>query len=155
MENYKFKIGDKIIIMDGKRIHQYFGGWYKEMKHLIGKTYKIEDRSSVACFYHYKITDEIGNTWWIDERGAIKAQADQVYEHPIVITDEITKSGRHKVVASQGEFKGIAICHPEDEFDYDFGVTLALGRLLQAKKEAKKKKAATSAKYITTAYICW
>lgn len=158
--NYKFKIGEKIKVMDGEHIPNYCGGWNRKMEHLIGKTYEIKEQRRSFFYDHnfYIIIDENGTDWWIDERGAVKVES---FEFPIIIVDEVTESGRHRVTASQGDFKGIAICHPEDKFDYDFGVTLALGRLLQAKKKAKrleelkKKKAATFAEYITTGYICW
>lgn len=156
---FKFKVGDEIRILDGSKIEGYAGCWTGQMSELIGKTYKIRKSFIYARGNKpaYAIKDEHDHYWTIDERGALKVED----ELPIVITSSITKSGRHKIVAYQDKIEGIAICHPEDKFDYDFGVTLALGRLLQAKKKAKrleelkKKNAATSAEYTTTAYIYW
>ena len=165
--NYKFEVGDKVRILDGSKIEDYFGTWNPRMSNLVGKVYTITDRnvSYNGKRFYYEVN--CGKDWVFDERGL-----ELVYEEteePITIRDEYSKNGRHVVTATQNTEYGIligkAICHPEDKFDYDFGVILALGRLLQAKlqakkeakrlEELKKKNAATSAEYTTTAYICW
>ena len=49
--NYKFRVGEKIKIMDGKHIPNYCGGWNRKMEHLIGKTYEIKERQHFIGFY--------------------------------------------------------------------------------------------------------
>lgn len=43
----------------------------------------------------------------------------------------------NKVIAEQGEELGISTCSPEDEFDFETGVKLAVERLFEKKKQKK------------------
>ena len=40
----------------------------------------------------------------------------------------------NKVIASRGNKKGVARCHPDDEFDFYTGAKIALERLEEAEK---------------------
>lgn len=136
---HQFKVGDMIKILDGNGIKGYAGGWYPDvMNHLIGNTYKIfniydpEDRGERV---RYRIRDGIGNTWSIDARGAEKVEKN----NSILISEHISKKGRRVVEAWQNGVVGSAVCHPEDEFDYYYGIDLALERLREAQKREAKK----------------
>lgn len=169
---HQFEVGDMIKILDGNGIEDYAGGWYPdEMNHLIGKTYKIFEIYRPNVKYgpylgkktRYRIRDEHGNEWSIDERGAEKVEINS----SILIREHISKKGRHVVEAWQNGVVGSAVCHPDDPFDYFYGAKLALERLKEAQKriealakleearrkkeEAKKKIAALKA--LTTEYI--
>ena len=136
-KQYKFKVGDMIRVLDGHGIKGYAGGWYPdEMSHLIGKTYKIfEIYEPERGKARYRIKDEEGWTWSIDARGAEKVETNR----SILISEHISKKGRRVVKAWQNGVVGCAVCHPEDEFDYFYGVELALKRLKEAQaREAKK-----------------
>jgi len=137
---YKFEVGDMIKILDGHEIKDYAGGWYPDdMNHLIGKTYKIFDICDPKYRgerVHYRIRDEKGDPWSIDARGAEKVEKNK----SIYIFEHISKKGRRVVNAWQDDVVGSAVCHPEDEFDYYYGIELALKRLREAQaREAKKE----------------
>lgn len=139
MKNFKFKVGDMIKILDGSGIEDYAGGWYPDvMNHLIGNTYKIfdiYDPKDRGKRVRYRIRDGVGGTWSIDARGAEKVEKN----NPILISEHISKKGRRVVEAWQDGVVGSAVCHPEDEFDYYYGIGLALKRLKEAHaREAKK-----------------
>jgi hypothetical protein len=146
-KQYKFKVGDMIKILDGHGIEDYAGGWYPDdMNHLIGKTYKIFDIYDpdddckwgwTAKRTRYRIKDEEGLTWSIDARGAEKVEKN----HSILISEHISKKGRRVVEAWQEGVMACAVCHPEDEFDYYYGIELALKRLKEAQKREARKEA--------------
>lgn len=140
---HQFKVGDMIKVLDGYGIEDYAGGWYPDcMNHLIGNTYKIfdiYDPKDRGKRVRYQIRDGIGETWSIDARGAEKVEKN----HAIYIHEHISKKGRRVVQAWQDEVTACAVCHPEDEFDYFYGVDLALERLRKAQeREAKRAKIA-------------
>lgn len=136
-KQYKFKVGDMIKILDGHKIEDYAGGWYPDdMNHLIGKVYKIFDiYTPDEGRTRYRIRDGKGLDWSIDERGAEKVEKN----NSILITEHMSKKGRRVVEAWQDGVTACAVCHPEDEFDYYYGIGLALKRLKEAQaREAKK-----------------
>ena len=154
MKNFKFKVGDMIKILDGYEIKGYAGGWYPDdMKHLIGKTYKIFDiYVPEQGRARYRITDENGFHWSIDSRGAEKVEKNDL----ILISEHISKKGRRVVEAWQNGIVGSAVCHPEDEFDYYYGIELALKRLKEVQaREAKKAEIEASMEnnYIAKGFI--
>lgn len=57
----KFKVGDKVRILDGSSIDRYTGGWTEEMNYYIGKTFLI-----TRCCPEYG--DRIGYELEIDDR---------------------------------------------------------------------------------------
>ena len=140
-EYRKFKIGDMIKILDGNGIEDYAGGWYPDdMNHLISKTYKIFDiyvPEYRGERVRYRIRDEKGDPWSIDARGAVKVEKNS----SILISEHISKKGRRVVEAWQEGVMACAVCHPEDEFDYYYGIELALKRLKEAQKREARKEA--------------
>ena len=144
MKNYKFKVGDMIKILDGHKIEDYAGGWYPDdMNHLIGKTYKIfgiyvPEKGRPR----YRIRDEKGWAWSIDERAAEKVEKN----NSILITEHISKKGRRVVEAWQDGIMACAVCHPDDPFDYFYGAKLALKRLEDAQKRKARKEAVAKKK---------
>ena len=136
---FKFKVGDMIKILDGYGIEGYAGGWYPDdMNRLIGKTYKIFDiYVPESGRSRYRIRDEEGWAWSIDERGAEKVEINR----PVIISEHISKKGRRVIKAYQDGVIACAVCHPVDEFDYFYGADLALKRLREAQKRKAKKEA--------------
>lgn len=61
----KFKVGDKVRILDGSKINDYYGGWTDNMKKYIDKIYTINEvlKRNRGIAYRMK---EIGYVW--DER---------------------------------------------------------------------------------------
>lgn len=125
----KFKVGDKVRILDGSKIPNYTGGWNKEhMGRHVGKEYKIEAvhehwyKSSCAG---YRLNTKgmcTGCIW--DERGL-----ELVTKQKIVITTDGTTTtaalydGKQKVKSAKAK------CAPSDTFDFNYGASLALDRL--------------------------
>lgn len=71
MSKPKFKVGDKVRILDGSKIKNYIGGWADGMERFIGEIVTIQSvfqRSSMSNSYHIK---EHLYTW--DERGDRKS----------------------------------------------------------------------------------
>lgn len=137
---HQFEVGDMIKILDGHGIEDYAGGWYPiDMNHLIGKIYKIFDIYDSETSLRrknstrYRIKDELGNEWSIDERGAEKIEINR----PVIISERISKKGRRVIKARQDGVVACAVCHPDDKFNYFYGADIALKRL----KEAQKRKA--------------
>lgn len=111
----KFKVGDKVRILDGSMFSNYAGGWTYDMRKYIGQVATIESVSSVHGYY----MKEIPYKW--DERGL-----ELVKEETIVVYRK-----DNKVIAldkSTGK-KAVARCCPEDTFDFETGAKLALNRL--------------------------
>lgn len=70
MEKAKFKIGDKVRIMDGSKIENYTGDWAvgkKGMNVHIGEEHTIKSVSSNQDGIYYILSDVPPYTW--DERG--------------------------------------------------------------------------------------
>lgn len=118
MKEAKFKVGDRVIIKDGKNIGNYRGGWIKAMNEAVGKVYTISfvaDPTEFYGSYGYRMK-EIDYTW--DERGLVLA------DETIIISIK-----GNKVTANYNGNQGIARCNPEDYFDIKTGTFLALERL--------------------------
>lgn len=107
----KFKVGDKVKILDGSKIENYFGGWLPEYmgKH-VGEVYTVESVSEHSCSLK-------GIAWIWDIRGLelIKEKS----RKPIVVDK---KTGK----------KAIARCCPEDTFNFKTGAKLAFERLFSS-----------------------
>ena len=124
----KFKVGDKVRILDGSRINDYFGGWIDSMNKYIGRVYTIESvpkksRGTGYCGYRMK---EIGYVW--DERGLGRTE-DKLKNQKIVITYD-GKTTTAKLFDGKQVIKtATARCCPSDEFDFNIGASIALERL--------------------------
>lgn len=143
-KRYQFEVGDMIKILDGKDIEDYAGGWYPEhMNHLIGKIYKIfKIYEPVFGRTRYRIRDEKEEVWSIDARGAVKVEKNNT----VLISEHISKKGRRVIKARQDDIIACAVCHPDDPFNYFYGVRLALKRLEEAKKRKARKEAVAKKK---------
>lgn len=127
----KYKVGDKVKVRSWESMEKEYGTdlrgdiklpniyFAKRMKEFCGKEVTIE-----KCFYNeakeenYYIVD--GRPWTF---------SNEMFE-PISQTIIIYKTD-NKVVAldKQTKKEGVAICAPEDEFDFYVGAEIALGRL--------------------------
>lgn len=121
MKEAKFKVGDKVRILDGSKIDRYTGSWVRSMNAYVGNIVTIKsietDWDGGRVSYHMK---EINHRW--DERGL-----ELVKSTPIVhIWCEGNKVYAKNVLSSKTAF---ARCSPEDKFDFLTGAKLALERL--------------------------
>lgn len=116
----KYKVGDKVRILDGSKIERHRGGFTSGMKDLVGKICTIADVSSKKDMPIYCMK-EVGYMW--DERGLAPA------DEKIVIYPE-----GNKVIAKEVHTgkTAVAKCNPQDAFDFTTGARLAFDRLTGA-----------------------
>lgn len=120
----KFKVGDKVRILDGSKIENYTGCWNGAMEDHVGEVYTIKhidtDWTNGRVSYHL---NNVLFNW--DERSL-----ELVSEKKIVITTDgkntfATLYDGKKVVS-----KACASCAPDDKFDFNVGANLAFTRLM-------------------------
>lgn len=120
----KFKIGDKVEILDGSKIKNYTGNFTLPMKNYIGKTMKIAEINTRYEGRTAYCMTETGYMW--DERG-LKLATDN--NKKIIITSN-GKTTTAKLYDGKNIIKiAKAKCSPEDEFDFNTGALIAFGRL--------------------------
>lgn len=122
-EGLKFKVGDRVRVLDGSKIHKYRGGWVTEMCKYVGGVYTIcEVARGEETANGYYLKD--GGDFIYDERG-LKLAA---YNKIVITTDERTTLARlydgNNVIKSAE-----AKCSPDDEFDFSTGAKIAFERL--------------------------
>ena len=128
----KFKVGDKVRILDGSKIENYTGNWDGLMKEYIGEVHTIR---SVDCDWNngrvsYCFNDLLF-VW--DERGLElvsekKQKSEQKQKIVITTHGRITKARLYedeKLVR-----QAVARCAPDDKFDFNVGAGLAFTRLI-------------------------
>ena len=124
MAKAKFKVGDKVKVLDGSKIANYTGGWSLcGMQDDVGKIVTIKevcDFSEGRIGYRMK---EIICVW--DERGLELVEAKD--KETIVIYRD-----GNEVIAfnKKTKEKAVAKCNPSDEFDFKIGAGLAFDRLM-------------------------
>ncbi len=126
MSKAKFKVGDKVRILDGSKIKDYTGGWC--MGNHIGEIHTIKsvNTNSYGRRIGYRFTD-IECVY--DERGLapVKPETIVIYRNG----DEVIALDK-----STGK-KAVAKCSPKDEFDFSIGAKLAFERLFRDPHEFK------------------
>lgn len=145
MRKPKFKIGDRVRILDGSEIKGYTGGFPSDMAELVGKiatVSSVEPWPGGRIAYLLDGVKNVGGYSW-DERGL-----------------EIVGDAREQVViyrCGQSVFAkdlmthriAEAKCSPEDKFDFYKGAALALDRLFN-REEPKPEEP----KYFTGDVVC-
>ena len=122
----KFKVGDKVRILDGSKIKNYAGGWTSKMGRYVGEVYKVANVvhfPSGSIMYIFK-----GVTYGWDERGL-----DLCGNETIVI---YRKDNEVIALDKRTGKKAIAKCSSEDTFDFNVGAKLAFDRLMNGNKES-------------------
>lgn len=135
MSKPKFKVGDKVKILDGSRIDNYTGEWVGcAMTKHVGETHEIfkiiDEFHDGRIAYGLKglfVSDAHCHQW--DERGLELVESADKKENETIV---IYRDG-NKVVAldKRNGKKGVARCNPEDTFCFDYGAQLAFERLMQ------------------------
>lgn len=129
MSKFKFRKGDKVVILDGSNIEDYTGSWTTGvcgMEYLVGKVGTVvasERRSHGRKGYKLK---EYPYTF--DERG-LKPYCEAI---------TIERHGQ-KMVAKYNGKVGVAKCSDDDEFDMFTGANLALQRLFGKEEKEEPK----------------
>lgn len=118
----KFKVGDRVRVLDGSKIEGYNGSWVSQMVEYVGNVYTI---AKIFPSGAYRLKDI---PFVYDERGLERA------ENPgkiVITTDgEITTAKLYQ--HGEPTRKAVAKCSPEDTFDFAIGAKLALARLIDA-----------------------
>lgn len=126
----KFKLGDKVRILDGSKIKDYAGGWSsKAMSNYIGdvrtiiRIFEFPNENITAYMVDYDFPDCF--IMW-DERGLESVNEDQ----KIVITTDGKKTTTAALYIGKQRIKeASAKCAPGDMFDFNVGAAIAVGRL--------------------------
>ena len=124
----KFKVGDKVRILDGSNIENYAGGWTKKMGRYVGEVYKVANVVHYpidSSMYEYEL-EGVNYVW--DERGLERCGNETIViyrkDNEVIALDK--RTGK----------KAIAKCSPEDTFDFNIGAKLAFERLMNGNKES-------------------
>lgn len=135
---FKYKVGEKVMVLDGSDAPHYAAGWIEPMNRYVGKTLEVMCQEAVFGSPVYKLVD--GGGWSYDERYLTPAtSAAPTTSDRIVVY--IDKKNPSKVIAkdvSTGK-TGVAKCSPEDIFDFYTGAKLAMNRLLGVEEKTKQK----------------
>ena len=139
MSKPKFKVGDRVRILDGSKIKGYTGGWFNHMARRIGEIATIKCLSSSFPSGNAYHLEEFPLNW--DERGLelVKPEKIIIYRNGAEIIAKNTATGK----------TGVARCNPADEFDFNTGAKLAFERLTNSEPEKPKKP-----KYYTGKVVC-
>lgn len=118
----KFKVGDRVRVLDGSKIEDYHGSWVPDMKEYVGDVYTV---AKIHPSGSYRLKDI---PFVYDERGLERA------ENPgkIVITTDGRSTTAKLYQHGEPTRKAVAKCSPEDTFDFAIGAKLALARLIDA-----------------------
>jgi hypothetical protein len=123
----KFKVGDKVRILDGSTIKNYAGGWCTNMKKYVDTITTI---SYVCKICSGKIGYACHDTghYIFDKRGLERCGNETIViyrkDNDVIALDK--RTGK----------KAIAKCSPEDTFDFNVGAKLAFERLMNGNKES-------------------
>lgn len=112
---FKFKVGQKVRVLDGENIENYVCGWNPHMNCWVGRVVTI-DRCCEGM-RHLPAYEVIENSWTFDERGLV-ALSDKDYIKKIIFNDPATivlwTDGSKTVVKAHNEpfdpEKGVAMC---------------------------------------------
>ena len=122
----KFKVGDKVRILDGSKIKNYAGGWTSKMGQYVGKVYKVANVVHLSSdSMNYRLED-VAYVW--DEMGLERCGNETIV---------IYRKGNEVIALDKRTGKkAIAKCSPEDTFDFNIGAKLAFERLMNSDKES-------------------
>lgn len=129
---FKYKVGDRVKILDGSRIRDYTASWARDMGKYVGKTTMVLARKLWKGRASYNLAGAGG--YIFDERGLAPVPSDRI----VIYTD---KKDPSKVIAKDiftGK-TGVAKCSPEDTFDFYTGAKLAMERLLGVEEKVGQK----------------
>lgn len=123
----KFKVGDKVRILDGSKIKNYTDGWCGSLKRYTGRNSTVID---VMDFVDGRVGYKLYGTdnFTFDERSLKYAEHETIViyrkDNEVIALDK--RTGK----------KAIAKCSPEDTFDFNIGAKLAFDRLMNDNKES-------------------
>lgn len=111
----KFKVGDKVRILNGSKIDNYFGCWVDDMKKYVDKVYTVESisarRHDETTGYHMK---EIGYAW--DERG-LELVTENKSKNKFNIGNVVVAKKNNGYFFTTDGWKGVVTKAADDWFD--------------------------------------
>ena len=111
----KFKVGDKVRILDGSNIENYTGGWIPEMGRYVGEIHEISNVEHLSSGSTNYRLEGVAYVW--DERGLERCGNETIViyrkDNEVIALDK--RTGK----------KAIANCSLEDTFDFNIGAKLA------------------------------
>ena len=120
----KFKVGDKVRILDGSNIENYAGRWNPEMGRYVGEIHEISYVMHLSRYSRYEL-EGVPYVW--DERGLERCGNETIV---------IYRKGNEVIsLDKRTGNKAIAKCSQEDTFDFNIGAKLAFERLMNGNKE--------------------
>lgn len=145
---FKYRIGEKVTVLDGSEAQHYAAGWIDPMNRYVGKTLRVMHQQSDGGYPVYKLVD--GGGWSYDERYLAPANsvAPTTSDRIVVYID---KKDPSKVIAkdvSTGR-TGVAKCSPEDTFNFYTGAKLAMDRLLGVEEMEQKIEIGDTVEFIS------
>lgn len=128
MSKPKFKVGDKVRILDGSKIKGYTGGWFSHLARRVGEIATIKCLGPASFSRNAYHLEEFPYNW--DERGLelVKPEKIIIYRNGAEVVAKNTATGK----------TGVAKCNPADEFDFNIGAKLAFERLINPEPEKPK-----------------
>lgn len=129
MKNRKFKVGDRVIFLDGSNL-KHGNCMVPQMKQYVGKSGAIAEVATCHeswCSYAVKGG---GGYWWPDTFLKKVPETIVIYRKDDKTVVAVDKSAGKEAVAK---------CNPEDEFDFNVGAKIAFERLVGGDKKEDKK----------------
>lgn len=119
----KFKVGDKVRILDGSNIEDYTGDFVGSMSKLVGEVREVIEvfNGRYGNRVSYLLEDAGGFIW--DERGL------EFVQPKIIITTNGKTTTARLFEGKQLVKTAKSKCHSGDEFDFNIGASIALERL--------------------------
>ena len=129
MAKAKFKVGDRVIVLDGKWINDYTGGFVGEMEKYIGNKYTVKTiRKYPDGKFGYRLAG--ANVFVFDEWG-LKFADNQ--------TIVIYRNGKETIgLLDEGGNtvkQAVAKCCPLDRYDFKTGAEIVLDRLFEPESQ--------------------
>ena len=126
----KYKVGDKVRVRKDLQVHDYAGKVASySMTEYAGDEVTIRTRSGDSCGKYYTIEEDGGRYAWTETMFEDKEKPNDNDSIRIL-------ANGNKVTAIHMETgkKGVARCHPDDDFDFFVGAKIALERLEETEK---------------------
>lgn len=115
----KFKVGDKVRILDGSKAKYYAGAWVNYMDQYVGR------EAVIRCIDEKEGTADLENIWWTFDLRYLEP----VHPKIVITTDGKTTCARY-YTGKRVVYEALAKCHPSDKFEFDVGAHVAMHRLL-------------------------
>jgi len=116
--NFKFNVGDRVRILDGRNIANYTGYWTNSMSPYVGNIVTIVDRFTSCGLPAYKVEGR-GYTW--DERGL--ELANRISEIKTVIFNDPAT-----IVIWSDDSKTVVKCQPGDTYSKELGLAMCISK---------------------------